>query len=416
MDVDKGRMDIDKELNELFGDPLLDVSDKELTLFNLPADMKRVMEGRRLQPDHYAQKKACEDFHLYKPLFEQVQRELKEGKRSLIRTSKTANLDEGNFYVVDGMLVYLHSIANKKRASNGLVDGRTRCIYENGTESDILLQTLRTNVLRDGYGVTATQENINNTFHDQQMREGDRSTGYVYILRSLSPDQAIAGVKDLYKIGFTTDTVEERVKNAEKQPTYLNAPVQIVETLEIVNMNSHIFETILHQVFSQVQFQLKVYDEAGNLHIPTEWYVVPIDIINLVVRKIVDGTITQYSYNPAMRCLERRIVKNVSTFNTEGLRVLTLNIKEVYFKEIMAGNKTVEYREVKQTTLNKYTYIDQADGKRYLRRYDVIRFYVGYHKDRDSALVEVKDVVYRDGVVEYRLGRVLEYIKAAPVM
>lgn len=403
-------MDIDKELDELFGDPLLDVNDKELTLFNMPSDMKRVMEKRRIQPDHYAQKKRCEDFHLYKPLFEAVQQQLKEGKRSLVRTSKTSNLDEGHFYVVDGMLVLLQSIEQKKRASNGLTDGRTRCIYENGTESDILLQTLRTNILHDGYGVTDLQDVIDDTFFNQNLSEGDKSTGYVYVLKSLSPDPEIAGVQDLYKIGFTINTVEERIANAEKEPTYLMAPVQIVETAQIVNMNSHIFETIIHQVFSAVQFQLKVYDGEGNLHIPTEWFVVPLEIINLVIQKIVDGTITQYSYNAELQCLEKRLVRKASTFNTDGLKVLTLNIKEGFFEEIMRGEKTSEYREIKQTTINKYTYIDEADGKRYLRRYDVIRFYVGYHKDRDSALVEVTDTTCMNGIVEYKLGRILEHI------
>lgn len=403
-------MDIDKELNELFGDPLLDVSDKELTLFNLPADMKRVMEKRRIQPDHYAQKKQCEDFHLFKPLFDVVQQELKEGKRNLIKTSKTANLDEGHFYVVDGMLVLLQSIEQKKRASNGLVDGRTRCIYENGTESDILLQTLRTNILHDGYGVTDPQDAIDDSFFKQQISDGDKMTGYVYVLKSLSPDPEIVGVKDLYKIGFTINTVEERIANAEKEPTYLMAPVQIVETVQIVNMNSHIFETIIHQIFNAVQFQLKIYDEDGNLHIPTEWFVVPLEIINLVIKKIVEGTITQYSYNAELQCLEKRMVRNKSTFNTEGLKVLTLNIKEEYFQEIMKGEKTSEYREIKQTTINKYTYIDEADGKRYLRRYDVIQFYVGYHKDRDSALVEVTDTSCQNGIIEYKLGRILQHI------
>lgn len=131
------------------------------------------------------------------------------------------------------------------------------------------------------------------------------------------------------------------------------------------------------------------------------------------MQKIADGTITQYSYNAQQQCLEKRLIKKTSTFNTEGLKVLTLNIKEIYFNEIMSGEKTIEFRELKQTTLNKYTYVDEADGKRYLRRYDVIRFYVGYHKNRDSALVEIKDTKYAEGVVEYYLGRILEHVKSA---
>ncbi len=402
-------MDVDKELKDLFSDPLLDVSDKELTLFNLPADMKRVMEGKRLQPDHYAQRKTCEDFELYRPLFEKVQKELNEGKRDLVKTSKTSNLDEGHYYVVGGQLLLLESIHEKKTNRSGMIDGRTRCIYEDGTESDILLQTLRSNVLYEGYGVTDPQEKTDQEF--ASLAEGDKSTGYIYILRSLSPNPEIAGVKNLYKIGFTINGVEDRVANAEHEPTYLMAPVQIISTAQIVNMNSHMFETLVHQVFQAVNFQIKVYDDNGIEHEPSEWYVAPLEIIELVIQKIADRSIINYTYNAEMQCLEKRIVKKGSTFDVKGLRVLTLNIKKENFDPIISGEKKVEARGLTQTMLNRYTYIDEADGKRYLRPYDVLRLYVGYHKDRESALVEVTDITYdKVGVIEYHLGRVLEVI------
>ena len=76
----------------------------------------------------------------------------------------------------------------------------------------------------------------------------------------------------------------------------------------------------------------------------------------------------------------------------------------------MSGEKTIEYRQLKQTTMNKYTYIDSEDNKRYLRRYDALRLYVGYDKNRESALVEVTDITYNEGVVEYHLGNILEHI------
>ena len=91
--------------------------------------------------------------------------------------------------------------------------------------------------------------------------------------------------------------------------------------------------------------------------------------------------------------------------------MLSLNIKKVFFDQIIKGEKKIEYRELKQTTLNKYTYIDEADGKRYLRRYDALRLFVGYRKDRESALVQVLDTTYNDGIVEYHLGKILDYDK-----
>ncbi len=402
-------MDIDKELEELFDDPLLNMDAEEQSLFDIPQDMRRVIA--RKQADYVAQHKLCENFEDYKPLFEKVHQELKEGKRSLVKINKTATLAAGRYYFVGGQMLLLEQIGELKRSSNFLPDGRTRCIYENGTESDILLQTLRKSVVGDGYAISELQgESESKFFNNADIAINDNVTGYIYVLSSLSNDPAVKAEKNLYKIGFTTNDVEQRVANAENEPTYLMAPVKIVATYKVVNLNSQKFEDLVHQLLKHVQFQVTVFDDKGFEHQPQEWFVVPLPVVDVIIMKIMDGSIVGYTYNPEMGCLEKRIVKTKSTFDTTGLKVLTLNIKKVYFDEIMSGTKKIEYRELKQTTLNKYTYVDEADGKRYLRRYDALRLFVGYHKDRESALVQVTDTTYNNGIVEYHLGLILEKI------
>ena len=402
-------MDIDKELEDLFDDPLLDLSEQEAGLFDFPEEMKRVMATKRVQPDYYAQKKPCEDFELYRGMFQQVQKELKEGKRSLIRSTKTSSIDAGFFYIVNGILVYLAEVKDTKKNRNGMVDGRTRCIYENGTESDILLQTLRANIVSDGFCITEPNEKEREDFA-QSMSEGDRTTGFVYVLRSLSSAPEIAGVKDLYKIGFTVNSVEERIANAVHEPTYLMAPVEIKLTAQIVNMNSHIFESLVHQFFHAVQFQVKVYDDEGVEHVPSEWYVAPLEIIETVIGKIADGSITRYSYNAELKSLEKRVFKNTSTFNTKGLKVLKMTVNDSEISSIAEGRTKEFSRELKQNVLNKFTYIDEADNKRYLRRYDVINFVSGKGSGQKSVLVKVEDISFKEGVVNFRLGLVLESV------
>ena len=98
-------------------------------------------------------------------------------------------------------------------------------------------------------------------------------------------------------------------------------------------------------------------------------------------------------------------------FNTKGLNVLTLNIRKANLDEIISGDKKIERRDLKQTNLNKYTYIDESDNKRYLRRYDALRLNVGNDKNRESAIVEIIDTIYNEGVVEYHLGQILEHIE-----
>jgi hypothetical protein len=402
-------MNIDKELEEIFDDPLLEISEEETRLFDIPQDMRRVIAKKKA--DYIAQHKLCENFEEYKPLFEKVHQELKEGKRSLVKINKTATLAEGRFYFVSGQMLLLEHIGELKKSSNFLPDARTRCIYENGTESDILLQTLRKGVVGDGYAVSELQEESGtHFFNNSDIVSDDNVTGYIYVLSSLSDNPDVKAEKNLYKIGFTTNNVEQRIANAANEPTYLMAPVKIEAVYKVVNMNSQKFEDIIHQLLYAVRYEVSVYDDDGVEHQPKEWFVVPLPVIDVIIKKIMDGSIVGYTYNPQMECLEKRVVKKESTFDTTGLKVLTLNIKKIYFDEIMNGTKKIEYRELKQTTLNKYTYIDETDGKRYLRRYDALRLFVGYNKDRESALVQVTDITYNEGLVEYHLGMILEKI------
>lgn len=83
------------------------------------------------------------------------------------------------------------------------------------------------------------------------------------------------------------------------------------------------------------------------------------------------------------------------------MKVLNLIIKQKFFDEIIKGTKKQEFRDVRPTTEAKYLQLAE-DGENYevdedgypsTIKYDAIRFFVGYNKNRDSALVEVKDSI-----------------------
>ena len=401
-------MDLKEELEELFDDPLLEISSKEASLFDIPSDMRKVMESKK-QPDYVAQHKRCEDFALYQPMFREVHEELRSGKRSLIRVTKTASMEAGGFYIVGGQMLYLDRVDKLEKSVNGTLDGRTRCIYENGTESDILLQTLRKNVVAEGYAITPKSEELEHGFFsNEDIDEQDSVTGYIYVLRSLSEDAAIKGQSNLYKIGFSTTAVEERIANAANEPTYLMAPVEIVASYKVVNLHSQRFEDMIHQILKPVQFHLTVYDHKGEEHHPQEWFVVPLDVVDVIIEKILDGSIVNYTYNAKMNCLEKVVTRKAATFRTEGLKVLTLCVRKAVFESYIAEAEKTHCIPLKQSNVNKYTYIDEGDGKRYLRRYDAIRFFEGYTKEERCALIAVKDIEFTDGMVKFYLGELLE--------
>lgn len=404
----------ENELNEILNDPIFELSETEKELFSLQKALKA--KDLREKTEYVAQRKPCENFNEYEYLFKQVHKDLREGKRALIRYSEKA-LKEGCFYIVGGIMVYLDKISELEKNSQNTKhkDGRTRVIYENGTESDIKFRTLGKNIYTDGYVITESKDSDSASLEQAfQITNADEQTGWIYILRSLSTHSEIANQKDLYKIGFSTTPVSERIKNCEYEPTYLMDKVEIVDSFSTYNLKTQNLEGLVHQFFSAARFNIKVIDRAGQEYRPQEWFVVPLSIIKSVIDHILDRTIISYRYNVQLQLLEEVEAKKerytTNKVDTEGWAILSLIIKEIYFQEILSGKKTIEYRELKQSKINTYTWIEKETGIRYLKKYDALRLYVGYHADRDSALVEVVDITYNSEIklLEYHLGKVLE--------
>jgi hypothetical protein len=77
------------------------------------------------------------------------------------------------------------------------------------------------------------------------------------------------------------------------------------------------------------------------------------------------------------------------------MEILTLIIKQNFFDEIISGKKIKEFREIRPNTQKKYCDLDEdgyckeKDGILQPRKYDAIRFYAGYNRNRNTALVEI---------------------------
>jgi hypothetical protein len=402
-------MDIKKELQDLFDDPLLQITEKEQELFDVPADMKK--KNTRETADYVAQRRLCNNFDVYHARFLQVHQEIKQGLRKIIRFEKRGNLEANHYYLVGGEVVFLESIGEKFKASKGSDNARTHCVYENGTESDILLQSLRREVVLDGFRITDVNENVDEALFatPEDVQKKDMFTGYIYVLKSLSKDPDIAGVKNLYKIGFTTNTVEERIANAENDPTYLMAPVKIIDSYKVYNWDSHKLESLIHQILEPARFLVRF--EGEKNYEPKEWFVVPHNVIDSVIEKILDRSIVNYHYDAKFQALVQHQAE--SEFDTTGKSVLTLVIKQESFDQIVDGSETKECQKIKQSNLNRLTELDSESGKRYLRRYDLLHLVVGYHSNRDVAYVEVVNTTYdeKTQVVTYHLGQVVHVEK-----
>ena len=119
----------------------------------------------------------------------------------------------------------------------------------------------------------------------------------IYILKSLSNEDIIQTKKNLYKIGFSTTTVETRIKNAKQDPTYLMADVKTVAAYEVYNVNPHKLEQLIHKFFGNSCLDMEIYDGNGKLYKPREWFIAPLEIIEEAIELIVNGKILNYRYD-----------------------------------------------------------------------------------------------------------------------
>lgn len=273
---------IDEQLIELFNDPLYSSSSEVQDMFEIPDYMKKATIGR---PDYIAQRVVCEDFeNKYAGEFKDVHAKLNDGRYKLVKF-KDEHLKTGAYFLVDGMLVLLAKMEGVARKKDYKLDGRTLCIYENGLQSDVLLQSLAKAIYSGGYSVkdmTLTDDDL--LKKEFTITKNDIPSGHIYVLRSKSTKPEIASIKDLYKIGFTTQTVEERIANAKNDATYLFADVEIVASWQVFNIKAVAFENLIHKLFSHVQLKLS----AGDSN-PKEWFIVPFSIIEQAVNYIING-------------------------------------------------------------------------------------------------------------------------------
>lgn len=268
-------------------------------------DFKHVKkQDERASADFVAQRKACPDFDQYEPIFKEVQKDLSNGKRKLLEV-KEGNLRAGDFYVHNGILLLLEKadfeevIQPYKSGSRLRKDGRTRVIFENGTESNMLYRSLYKALLANGKAVSENVDKVNEKFLEKfgNITGEDKEAGFIYILKSKSEKQEIREIRHLYKIGYSKTAVEDRIKHANQEPTYLMADVSIVMAYKCYNMNPQKLEQLLHNFFGNSCLNIDVFGKDGQRYTPREWFIAPLYVIEQAVHLILSGEIVKYRYD-----------------------------------------------------------------------------------------------------------------------
>ena len=247
-----------------------------------------------------AKRKRVDNFTEFKDIFDDANNKLATKEKILKRFNSVTDIRLHGLYVVGGMMCYVESIGEAKEVF-GRKKERLRVIYANGVESNVYLRTLASQLYEDG-GYMIVDRDCN-----EDVDISEKTVGHIYILESLSEDPNVTTIKDLYKIGVTTGSVPNRIKNARKDPTYLMAPVKIVEDFRLTgSYNPQKVEALIHRVFAEAKIDMTIIDNEGNPYTPNEWYSVPLQVIIEAIDMINDKEISKYYYDSDSQAMVRR--------------------------------------------------------------------------------------------------------------
>lgn len=255
--------------------------------------------------EEVASRTRCEDYEEFRPLFENVQKELDLNVRITLPFKDNAEVNKGDFFILTGQKVYVAEVGEEFVPEHGRRDSRLRVIYDNGTESDILRRSLQRALNKDPAGRRISEPSAGPLFSGEY-DENDLATGTIYVLRSKSDHPLVAENREIvHKIGVSGGDVERRIANAIHDPTFLLSEVEVVATYELYNINRTKLENLLHRVFESARLEIQIKDRFGRPVVPREWFLVPLFVIDNVVEKLKDGTLTDYIYNTETAKLEK---------------------------------------------------------------------------------------------------------------
>lgn len=239
----------------------------------------------------------AKDFESFNELFKDKHQGLGEGTWQISPFAGENSIQEGRFFLINGLMCFVAEV-HDPRTHRGENKPRLRVIFENGTESSMYRESLANRLYETG-GEALTRTTMEAT----EIGDADIETGYIYVLSSLSQHPEIQSLTNLYKIGFTTGSVEKRIAGAEESPTYLMAPVNIEAKYRVYNLRPSALEHLLHRLFAAVRLDVSITQETREAVASTEWFIVPLPIINQAIDLIMSGEIVDYEYDPTLEKL-----------------------------------------------------------------------------------------------------------------
>ena len=254
--------------------------------------IRHIARVERKSPDYVAKREHCPDFEKYRLLFENVARRIEVGELQPM-DEVSGMVHEGMFVVINDLLGYIEKIDREIKVEHygsgqrTRTDGRTLVIFENATQSDMLMRSLEKSLMANGYLLS---ENVKGKEFDP-----DDTSGFLYVVKSKKKFEGVSD--DLFKIGFTRTTVERRLAKAKTEPAYLFGHVEVVATYRCLGLNPNALESALHTFFAKAKMDITIDIGAGNTLKPQEWFRVPLKDIDRTIFLAMDSKLGDYTYS-----------------------------------------------------------------------------------------------------------------------
>lgn len=246
----------------------------------------------------------CSDFDEYRSRFESYQQMIEKG--TLVVSNDTGGkIKEGDLFLWDGLIALFTGdyIKDDVSKSSG---NRLHIVFSNGTEAWLREGSISRSMYayHDRGGkilcrrLVVVSEDLLIDERDNLASPGDNATGYIYVARTLSGDPGLATAKSqMLKIGVTKNPVKSRISNAENDPTFLMAPVELVSTYTLYNLEPRKVEEILHAFFGDARLKISSKDRFGKSVTSNEWFMVPAKAVSEAVKLLVAGDLSKFRFD-----------------------------------------------------------------------------------------------------------------------
>lgn len=251
----------------------------------------------RDKPDFVARQTHCVDFYKFESVFKDIHAKLKAGDLKHARFQQESQVREGDAFIVEGVVCLIDKVGEYRENGEGRYDPRLRVIFENGTESNLLLRSLGKRLHSDATGRRIIQDADSVVDAFNNVSHTDKRAGQIYFVTTKSDNPVLRAVPNLIKIGYTEQTVEERTKNAERDTAFLEAQVKILASMECYNLNPNKFESLIHGFLYAQRLKMTLVGKDGKAYHPNEWFSVSLEDAMEVANRIIDGSIMKYRMN-----------------------------------------------------------------------------------------------------------------------